>query len=35
MQILTVGYTLEFHKLTLYGITRPQSVTPVLLIDTL
>ena len=26
MQILTTRYNLEFRKLTLYGITRPQSI---------
>ena len=26
MQILTTHYTLEFRKLALYGITRPQSI---------
>ena len=26
MQILTARYYLEFSKLTLYGITRPQSI---------
>ena len=26
MQIFTMRYNLEFRKLTLYGITRPQSI---------
>ena len=26
MQFLTTCYNLEFRKLTLYGITRPQSI---------